>query len=305
MSALSLRFSTLSDNVRASLLMSGAMASFAVNDMLVKLATASIEPAQVMALRSGLTAILLLLVARWRGALRPPRAVLAPTVLLRTGADIGTTLAYISALQHLPLANASAIFQALPLTITLAAAMFLGERVGWRRWLAILVGFIGVLVILRPTSDGFNIYAVWVLISVAFAAMRDLVTRRMPATLPSLFVASVTSIAVSAVGFGLLPVVGWEPMTGRLWLILSVASVAVGLGYVMIVASMRTGDMGFVAPFRYTVLLFAFVFGIAFLGERPDAAELLGSAIVVGSGAYMIHRESRRGILQAPKAQVH
>ncbi|MET0257565.1 MAG: DMT family transporter [Methylobacterium sp.] len=274
--------------------MTGAMACFAVNDLLVKLSSAAIEPMQIMAVRGVMTSALLLTLAYGRGALRPWKAALTPVLLLRTVADVGTTISYISALRHLPLANASAIFQALPLTITLAAALFLGEPVGWRRWLAIAVGFVGVLVILRPTSDGFGLYAIWVLVSVAFAALRDLATRRLPSGLPSLLVAGITSVAVSLTGFAMLPVVGWSPMTRELWIWMAVASVAIGAGYVMIVASMRTGDMGFVAPFRYTVLLFAFALGILVLGERPDWQEIVGSGIVVASGAYMIHRETRR-----------
>lgn len=274
--------------------MTGAMACFAVNDLLVKLSSASIEPMQIMALRGVMTSALLFALAYGRGALRPWRTAFTPVLLLRTVADVGTTISYISALRHLPLANASAIFQALPLTITLAAAVFLGEPVGWRRWLAIVVGFFGVLVILRPTGDGFGVYAIWVLVSVAFAALRDLATRRLPTALPSLLVAGITSVAVSLTGFVMLPVVGWSPMTADLWMWLAVASVAIGAGYVMIVASMRTGDMGFVAPFRYTVLLFAFALGVLVLGERPDWQEIVGSCIVVASGAYMIHREARR-----------
>lgn len=280
------------ENARASLLMIAAMACFSLNDTMVKLLSASMAPPQIMALRGVIVSTLLIALALQRGALRPLRNLAHRSVFLRTVADILTTVSYISALQHLPLGNASAIFQALPFTITIGAALFLGERVGWRRWVAIAVGFLGVLVIIRPTTEGFNIYAIWVLVSVVFAAMRDLVTRRMPATISSLQVATVTSIAVALTGFLMLPAVGWSPVSTANWLELLFAAVAIGTGYVLIVASMRVGDMSFVAPFRYTILLFAMLLGALVFGERPDAFELLGSFIVVASGAYTIHRES-------------
>ncbi|ALN73849.1 DMT family transporter [Aureimonas sp. AU20] len=279
------------ENARASLLMIGAMACFSLNDMMVKLLSATMDFPQIMALRGVIVSTLLIALALYRGTLRPLGRLRHRSVLLRTLADILTTVSYISALKHLPLGNASAVFQALPFTITIGAALFLGERVGWRRWLAIAVGFLGVLVILRPTGDGFNIYAVWVLVSVVFAAMRDLVTRRMPASISSLQVATVTSIAVATTGFLMLPAVGWSPVSATNWLTLVFAAFAIGSGYILIVASMRTGDMSFVAPFRYSILLFAMVLGATVFGERPDVYEIAGSLIVVGSGAYTIHRE--------------
>jgi len=283
-----------SDNAKAALLMLASMAAFVTNDMLVKFATASIEPAQVMALRGVVASALLLSLAGWRHALPRRGEWFQRLVVWRMLADIGTTISYISALQHLPLANASAIFQALPLTITLGAAIFLREPVGVRRWLAIGAGFAGVLVIIRPATDGFNVYAISVLASVAFAAARDLVTRRMPTEISSLHVASMTSMAVCAMGFALLPMAGWKPMTTVLWGALVVAALAIAIGYALIVAAMRTGELGFVAPFRYSMLIFAFLLGWVAFGERPDGYEVLGAAIVVASGLYMLRRETRK-----------
>ncbi|WP_062230700.1 DMT family transporter [Aureimonas sp. N4] len=283
--------SLASENARASLLMTGAMACFALNDMMVKTLSASMEAPQIMALRGVIVSCLLIALGLQQGVLRPLSRLRHRAVLLRTLADILTTISYISALKHLSLGNASAIFQALPFTITIGAALFLGESVGWRRWVAIAVGFVGVLVILRPATDGFNTYAVWVLISVVFAAMRDLVTRRMPTSISSLQVATVTSIAVAITGFLMLPAVGWSPVSGASWLILLCGAFAIGAGYIMIVASMRVGDMSFVAPFRYSILIFAMALGALVFEERPDGFEILGSLIVVGSGAYTIHRE--------------
>lgn len=296
--------STATSNLRAAAMMVASQTAFAFNDALVKFASASIETAQIMALRGAIVTALLVSLSVYAGALLPARQFLQPMVLARAAADIATTISYITALRHLPLANTTAIFQALPLTITLIAAVFLRERVGWRRWLAIIVGFVGVIVIVRPDTDGFNGYAVWVVASVVCAALRDLVTRAMPSTVPSFHVACVTAAAVCITGFAWLPFAGWQPMTVTLWVVLGIAAIAVGLGYVLIVLSVRMGDMSFVAPFRYSVLLSAFLLGIFVFGELPSTSALVGSAIVVASGAYMIGRETKRGIRTAAKAQV-
>lgn len=272
-----------------------AMAAFVVNDSMVKLSSAEMGVPQIMAVRGAMATVLLAALAYARGAFRSPRVILQPMVLVRTVADIGATVFYISALASLPLANATAIFQALPLTVTLGAALFLGEPVGWRRWTAIGVGFLGVLVIVRPGLEGFTAASLYVLASVLCAAVRDLVTRRLPMAIPSLFISVATAFAVMLTGWAMVPFTEWTPLEPRQFGTLAVAAVMIGVGYIFIVEAMRTGDMGFVAPFRYSILLFALLIGILVFGERPDALVLLGSAIVVASGGYTLYRERRRG----------
>ncbi|MEX6506286.1 DMT family transporter [Jiella sp. M17.18] len=295
-----------SDNIRAALFMLASMAGFVVNDTLVKLSTADIPAAEIMALR-GMAASLLLLVIAWRfNALRPPRLALKPQMMLRTGTDVMATLTYITALGHMPIANASAVFQALPLVITLAAALVFKEPVGWRRWSALGVGFVGVLIIVRPGTDGFNAYSLAVLGSVGFSAVRDLTTRRMDRAVPSLFISLTTAISVSVVGWVLLPFSGgWQPVPAPVLGYLGGAALAIAGGYICIVQAMRVGDPGFVAPFRYSILLYALVMGLVVFGDLPSAATLFGSAIVVASGAYTLYRERIRGVPKVAKAQVH
>ncbi|MEF2554256.1 DMT family transporter [Aurantimonas sp. A2-1-M11] len=296
----------LSDNARAALFMLVSMAGFVINDTFVKLSSEHIAPAQIMAVR-GVAASLLLFLLAWRmGALRPVRMAMSPRLMLRTVADIIATLSYITALAHMPIANASAIFQALPLTVTLGAALFLGEPVGWRRWAAIAVGFVGVLVIVRPGTEGFTVYSLAVLASVAGSAVRDLATRRMDRAVPSLFVALITAIAVSALGWLLIPLSGgWKPMPGMTIVHLSCAAAAIAVGYIFIVQAMRLGDMGFVAPFRYAILVFALILGFVVFGDLPSPLTLLGAAIVVASGLYTLYRERVRGVAAPVKTQVH
>ncbi|HEY9057498.1 MAG TPA: DMT family transporter [Aurantimonas sp.] len=294
------------DNIRAALFMLVAMAGFVVNDTFVKLTSEDLSPPQIMAVR-GVAASLLLFVLAWRmGALRPVGLALRPRLMLRTGADFMATLSYLTGLSQMPIANASAIFQALPLTVTLGAAVFLREPVGWRRWAAIGVGFVGVIIIVRPGTEGFTVYSLAVLAAVVFSAIRDLATRRMDRAIPSLFIALMAAIAVSLLGWTLIPFTGgWRPVSAENALWLSCAAVSIIVGYIFIVQSMRIGDMGFVAPFRYSVLLYALVIGIVVFGDWPPTPVLLGSAIVVGSGLYTLYRERVRGVAAPLKSQVH
>ena len=162
----------------------------------------------------------------------------------------------------MPLANTSAIFQALPLVITLGAALVLGEPVGWRRWSAIVAGFIGVIIIVRPGIEGFNQFALLALVSVAFCAIRDLATRQIPAQIPSLFITSVTTVIIAATGAAILvPLGGWTPVSGRALGLLALAAVLLLIGYQCVIMALRTGDISAVAPFRYTALLWAMLLG--------------------------------------------
>ncbi len=297
--------SRLSDNVRAALFMLAAMGGFVINDACTKYATRDLDIAQIMAVR-GVMATAFLAVLAWRaGAFVGLARVLSPRLGARTLADIGATISYLTALAHMPMANASAIFQATPLAVTLGAALFLGEQVGWRRWCAIGTGFVGVLVIVQPGSDGFNAYSLAVLVSVACSSMRDLVTRRMDAHLPSITISLVTAAAVCIVGWVWLPFVGWNPIAPDILVALMIGAVSIGVGYIFIVKAMRLGDMGFVAPFRYSILLYALLLGFVLFGDRPTVPVVVGSSIVVASGLYTLLRERRLGRLKVARAQVH
>lgn len=286
---------TLSINSKGAALMAFAMAAFTCNDALVKLLTAELNIGQIMFVRGFLTTILVFAVARYAGVLASFRDLANPMVLLRTALEIVSTLTFLSALKQIPLPNISAILQSLPLAVTLGAAIFLREQVGWRRWSAIVVGFIGVLIIIRPGPEGFTNASLLAICSVFTTAGRDLVTRKIPQHIPSLSITIFTAMTNSAFGLALIPVLGgWHPLDISLSIKLAAAAVFVFGGYQSIILAMRTGDISFVAPFRYVSLLWALMIGYFVFSDVPDAPVLLGAAIVIGSGLYTFYRERQR-----------
>ncbi|QRM55699.1 DMT family transporter [Sinorhizobium sp. BG8] len=282
-------------NFRGALYMAIAMAAFTCNDALVKSLASELNTGQIMFVR-GLVTTLLVAAIAWRTrAIGSLGVMLQPAVALRMAAEIGASVTYISALGAMPIANTSAILQALPLAVTLGAALFLSEPVGWRRWLAILAGFVGVMIVIRPGPEGFSTAAGYVVASVVCAAIRDLCTRRIDLAVPALTITATTAASITVVG-GLLivPMGGWQPMGGSLIVQIVLASSLLLVGYQCIVLAMRTGEISFVAPFRYTGLIWAIAIGIFVFGDIPDAWMCLGIAIIVGSGLYAFYRESNR-----------
>jgi drug/metabolite transporter (DMT)-like permease len=285
----------LCPNIRGSLLMAAAMAAFTINDAITKAVSAEMNFGQIMLVRGLFATVLIAALARHQRALRPLRVLMMKAVMLRVAGEIGGTILLLAAIVKLPLANATAILQVLPLAITLGAALTFGEPVGWRRWLAIAAGFIGVLIIVRPGVEGFNQFSLFALISVIFCAVRDLATRRIPASIPSLFITLLTAVTVTIAGAGILvPLGGWTPPSGRALALLAFAAALLLVGYQCIIMALRTGDISAVAPFRYSALLWAMLFGYLVFGDRPDAMTVTGAAIIVLSGLYAFYRERVR-----------
>lgn len=285
----------LTDNTRGALLMALAMASFTVNDAFTKSVTPYINTGQILFVRGVMTCLLVYVIARHMGALRSLKTMLRPIILLRCLCEVAASIIYLKALSLMEFANVAAIMQSLPLAVTLGAALFLREPVGWRRWTAILVGFFGVLVILRPGPEGFTSGALLVVGAVFVTAGRDLLTRRMYADVPSMAVTMTTTVVNTLFGAALImPFGGWQPMNAYVWSHLVAAAFLVVIGYQAVITAMRSGDISFVAPFRYTSMIWAFSIGFFFFGEHLDVWTLSGTAIIVASGLYTFYRESRR-----------
>ncbi|MDG4881525.1 DMT family transporter [Mesorhizobium sp. WSM4884] len=282
----------LSPNLRGALFMVVAMVGFTLNDAITKFSSESMNMAQVMLVRGAFASLFVGLLAWHRGALANPGAMLQPMVAVRVAGEAGATVSFLVALAHLPIANVSAVLQALPLAVTMGAALFFGEGVGWRRWLAIAVGFAGVLIIVRPGFEGFSAYSLLALTSVACCAVRDLATKRIPQAIPTMLVSAATALAMTVLGALLLsPMGGWTPMSGKATALLALAAVLVLIGYQFIIMAMRSGDISFIAPFRYTALLWSILLGLVIFGDIPDLPMIVGAAIIIGSGLYALYRE--------------
>jgi S-adenosylmethionine uptake transporter len=290
---MNLKINNVSDNMLGSAYMLLAMASFAIGDSILKFISSEMPLGQILFTRGLFAIVILYIIARKLGSLRPLSAVLKTPFLLRVLGEVCATYFFFTALFQIPLANAAAIMQALPLTVTLAAAYFLGEAIGWRRISAILVGFIGVILIIQPGLDGFNIFSLYCLVAVLACTLRDVATRRLDHDTPTIFVTLVT-VFVVAIGGGLLGLTEeWVPTTLYTTSILGVASLFLITGFIGIVSSMRVGEVAVVTPFRYSVLIFAILIGLIFFNELPNTLTIIGSIIVVGSGIYTIYRERR------------
>lgn len=284
----------LSPNLRGAALMAAAMAGFCVSDACMKGLGAEWPLMQSILIRGlGTTAVLGAL-AWGMGQVRRVGRRDGWLILLRTVCEVAAGWCYLSALARMPLANVAAVQQAVPLVVTLAGAMLLGERIGRGRLLAILVGLAGVLLIVRPGGEGWNWASLLVLGSVAATSARDLTSRVISPGVPSVLVAAAASAGMTAAGAVGAAFVDWQPVTPLLALLMLGTIGFVLLGYVASVSAMRVGEIAAVTPFRYTALLVAIGLGVAFFGDVPDALTLAGAAVVVGAGVYTLLGERRR-----------
>lgn len=285
---------TQKDNLRGIALMTGSMALFALEDMFLKFSAQSLPTGQVLAMTALPGFLFFAFLARAAGRRILTPAALHPTVVARNLGEMVGTFGYITALASVPLATVSSVLQAMPLAVTLGAALFLGEGVGWRRWSAITVGFLGVLVVIRPGFEGFRPAALWVLVTVAGLALRDLSARRIPS--------GIATVQVSAWGIGSVAVLGGmmalaqgvaRPDTWQLAMMAGAILFGTA-GYWAITAATRLGEVSVVSPFRYARLIFALIVGALAFGERPDGLTLAGAGLIITSGLYSFARERLR-----------
>ncbi len=281
------------NNVNGILLIIGSMAAFALEDMFIKHLSVSVSTGQIMialGLFCGIVFAIMSLVTRKR--IFDPVAW-GPLPLARAGTEAFGALSFVTALSLVDLSTVAAVFQAMPLFVTMGAALFLGEQVGWRRWSAIGIGFVGVLMIIRPGFEGFQPESLFVLVAVVAIAARDLITRKLDVRVASSVVALQAYIGVALAGTALMvftaqPVVPLQPAHIGPYL----GAIGFGvLGYYGIVTAMRIGEASALTPFRYTRLVFSIMAGMLMFGERPDSMTLAGAGLIIGSGLYTFIRE--------------
>lgn len=279
-------------NLTGAVMMMASMAFFTLNDAIVKLVAQDVPLFQLVFLRGVATTLMLAAMVYMAGRLHfaIPREDRGK-VTWRTLLEVATMVAFLIALTNMPLANATAILAALPLFVTLGAWMFLGHPIGWRRLVAILIGFCGVMLIVQPGTDGFNAYALLALFAVILITARDLVTRCFSDKVPSMTVAVITAAGVTAFGGAASVFETWVALDLRSAALILGASIFIIGAYICSIRAMRVGDISFVSPFRYTSLVWALILGVVIFAEFPNTLALTGAAIVVATGLFTLWRE--------------
>lgn len=272
-------------------LMMLSMACFIANDALVKFVSQSLPAGQLILLRGLMATVLVAALVHASGTVLRPRQLLTGWVALRAALDAVATFAYLLSLFHLPLANATAINMATPLFITVLAVLGLGARLGPWRWLATLAGFAGVLLVIQPQAEGFNAYAWLCLLGTFLHALRDFVTPRIAAQVPSLAITLATASAVTVLAGAVTLLQGWGPVTGRQLALLAAAAVFLAAGYHLVIRATRTGELAVVAPFRYSGLLMAVALGWVVWGDVPNPLAWAGIALVIAAGLYLLRHQ--------------
>lgn len=292
---------TLSDNARGALYMSISMAAFTFGDAAMKIALKTLPLYSAITIRGVMASTGLIILAYFlKGLTLKIEKRDAIVLAVRSASEILSTLFFLAALVHLDLPNLTAIMQALPLAVTLASALVFREPIGWRRLSAIAIGFVGVMIIVRPGLEGFSVWSMLGLGTVLWVVIRDLSTRKLSRDVPSVMVAVCSSVSVT-VTFALVTLfVGWTPVAVADTVPLIYAAIALLFGYMFAVMVMRVGDISFIAPFRYTAMLWSMVLGWVIFGVFPDNYTILGAILVIATGMFTMWRE--RQLRHKPEA---
>jgi drug/metabolite transporter (DMT)-like permease len=280
-------------NIRGIIAMWLAMAFFVINDIFVKLAGESWPVHQIMAVRGIMASSLVLGYIFYLGQQGQLKELLHPLVILRGLCESMVAFTFITALISMPLADVTAILMISPLLITIAGAFFLGEDVRWRRWLAVAVGFVGMLLVVRPGGADFTFATVLAIISACGVAVRDLVTRAVPATVPSLVVTVCSTIAVMLAGMTLSAFKPLAAYNATAFYHCIGAALTVALGNYAMVMAFRNVEVSAVAPYRYTLIIWAVFGGYLVFNNSPTPVAWLGIILIIGSGVYTINREKK------------
>jgi drug/metabolite transporter (DMT)-like permease len=275
--------------------MIASMGFYIVNDAITKYAGQTYPPGEVLVYRSAIIVLCLGAAIGFAGQFRNIRLALRGASLVRFGFESAASTLYVITLVHLPLAETAAIILTVPLIMTAMAVGLFGENVGWRRWTAVAVGMIGALIVVKPTPGAFDAWAIVGFVAAIVTAGRDLSTRRLDPAIPTLLVAFLGAVAVLLSSLVLGATETWPPMAAGDLGWLAVAAVFHVLGSYFLIVASRDGDIAVIAPFRYSLLIWAALAGFLAFAEIPDTWALIGGAMIVGSGVYALHRARVRG----------
>ena len=270
-----------------------AMAGFTLEDLFIKKLSNTISIGQILMVLGVFSALFFAGFAKLKGHSLTASKAWTKATLTRILAEAIAAVSFVTSLSLVPISTVAAVFQVTPLVITMGAALFLGEKVGWRRWMAISVGFIGVLLIIRPGFGSFDPAVIWVLISVFGVAVRDLLTRIIPNNVASSVISfqAYSSLIITGAVILFLNTQPIVPVTNSEF-VFFVCGIVFGIvGYYGLVSAMRVGETSIVSPFRYTRLVFSLIVGIIVFDENPDSLTLIGSTIIIATGLYIFLRE--------------
>ncbi len=265
--------------------------AFTIGDAAMRLASGAIPTGQSVFLRSLTSVLLVAIAAHWTGVLSSLRRALVPWMGWRCLGDAGNSLLFQAALARMPFADIMAVLQLTPLSLTAASALFLGATVGWRRWAAVAAGLVGTLLVIKPGTTAFNVFAILAVGSVLCGTLRDVATRRLDSAIPTLMILLVSQAAVAVAGFALAMFQGWVWPSPNGMMLVVFAGAMTALGHLWMIIALRIGDVAAVAPFRYASVVWAILIGLMLFREVPDGWSLVGMAILVLAGLYAFHRE--------------
>ena len=264
-----------------------------VNDAAVKAVSVTLPVGEIIALRGLVVSALVILYLWLTGQFDVLRVQHPLGQAGRALMMVCSSFLFIAALRAMPLADATAQMFVAPLILTAMAPIFLGERVGWHRATAVVVGFIGMIVILRPGADGIYWIALLPVAAAACSATRDLITRRISAGDSPLATLFYTTFAVAAAGLVTLPF-DWQTPTAREVVILGGAAGLQLCAHFLMIVMYRFVQVSAVAPFKYSALVWAVILGMVLFGDVPDGWTIGGALLIIAGGLYVIHRERRR-----------
>ncbi|MFK7791786.1 MAG: DMT family transporter [Devosiaceae bacterium] len=286
-------FSAMSPNARGILATCIAMIGFIGTDSCIKLASQEMPVSQMIVLRGIAMLAILIALAFATGAQKKLPTLKDKPVWLRALGECMATLLFYNAIIQIPIANANAVLQTIPLAMVAVAAILFKEKVGWRRWSVVIVGFFGILLVIQPGGDGFMPASLWAVAAVVFFVIRDMATRSIDPRLPAVSINLVTCAAVMLMGVVLSLFQDWVSPTPQGLMLLGLSACFLTLGYLAVTVAMRSGDVSVTSPFRYSIVLWALLIDALVFGNRPDLTMIIGMSIVVASGIYMIFREQQ------------
>ena len=279
-------------NSKGIILMIISMASFAVGDTFVKISGTFLSPAQIMFFLIAGGLIIFAIIAKFKGENLLDSRAFSPVLLIRYLAEMIGLVAMIMGLTKIPLSVVGTVTQASPILVAAGAVLFFKENVSWRRWSSIVMGFIGVVLVIQPGSQNLDYAVIWAVVALVAFSIRDLVTRLTPPDIPSASIATFTMIAAFPFTAGWVFLGGEKFFPPEIdWVVVASMIILGSFGYLLLITSLRLGELSAIMPFRYSRIVFLLILGILVFGERPTASMLVGTALILTSGVYIMWRE--------------